>query len=46
VKIMVGGAPVTEGWATEIGADGFAPNASEAVKVALGLAGPERLGGG
>jgi len=42
VKIMVGGAPVTEDWATEIGADGFAPNAPEAVKVALRLAGSER----
>ena len=39
---MVGGAPVTEDWATEIGADGFAPNAPEAVKVALRLAGSER----
>ena len=45
VKIMVGGAPVTEEWATEIGADGFAPNAPEAVKVALELAGSERLAG-
>jgi methanogenic corrinoid protein MtbC1 len=46
VKVMVGGAPVTQEWATEIGADGFAPNASEAVKVALALAGSERLAGG
>ncbi len=45
VKVMVGGAPVTEEWATEIGADGFAPNAPEAVKVALELAGSERLAG-
>jgi corrinoid protein of di/trimethylamine methyltransferase len=44
VKVMVGGAPVTEDWATEIGADGFAPNAPEAVKVALRLAGSERPG--
>jgi 5-methyltetrahydrofolate--homocysteine methyltransferase len=42
VKVMVGGAPVTQEWADEIGADGFAPNASEAVKVALDLAGSER----
>lgn len=42
VKVMVGGAPVTEDWAAEIGADGFAPNAPEAVKVALRLAGSER----
>ncbi len=42
VKVMVGGAPVTEDWATQIGADGYAPNAPEAVKVALRLAGSER----
>jgi corrinoid protein of di/trimethylamine methyltransferase len=41
VKVMVGGAPVTQEWADEIGADGFAPNASEAVKLALDLAGSE-----
>jgi methylmalonyl-CoA mutase cobalamin-binding domain/chain len=45
VKVMVGGAPVTEEWATEIGADGFAPNAPEAVKVALELAGDEPKAG-
>ncbi len=33
-KIMIGGAPVTEAFAAEIGADGYAPNASAAVKVA------------
>ncbi len=27
VKVMVGGAPVTEEWANSIGADGFAPDA-------------------
>lgn len=42
VKVMVGGAPVTEDWATQIGADGYAPNAPEAVKLALRLAGSER----
>jgi methanogenic corrinoid protein MtbC1 len=36
-KVMVGGAPVTEEWAAEIGADGFAPNAPEAVSLALEL---------
>jgi methanogenic corrinoid protein MtbC1 len=36
-KVMVGGAPVTEEWAAEIGADGFAPNAPEAVSLALQL---------
>jgi methanogenic corrinoid protein MtbC1 len=39
VKVMVGGAPVTEEWATSIGADGFAPDAPEAVQKALELAG-------
>ncbi len=34
VKIMVGGAPVTRAWAEEIGADGYAENASEAVNEA------------
>jgi dimethylamine corrinoid protein len=34
VKIMVGGAPVTRKWADEIGADGYAKNASEAVTLA------------
>ena len=28
VKVLVGGAPVTEGYAREIGADGYAPDAS------------------
>ena len=32
-KVVVGGAPVTEDWAKNIGADGFAENAFEAVKV-------------
>jgi methanogenic corrinoid protein MtbC1 len=31
--VMVGGAPVTEHWAEEIGADGFARDAVAAVKV-------------
>ena len=31
--IMVGGAPVTQSWADEIGADGYARDAVEAVKV-------------
>jgi methanogenic corrinoid protein MtbC1 len=37
VKVMVGGAPVTEEWAKEIGADGFALDALEAVQIALDL---------
>lgn len=35
VKVLVGGAPVTQEWADRIGADGYAPNAPEAVRVAL-----------
>ncbi|RLB42205.1 MAG: cobalamin-binding protein [Deltaproteobacteria bacterium] len=34
VKIMVGGAPVTRDWAEQIGADGYAEDASSAVIVA------------
>jgi methylmalonyl-CoA mutase cobalamin-binding domain/chain len=37
VRVMVGGAPVTQEWATEAGADGFAPDAPEAVQKALVL---------
>ena len=39
VKVIVGGAPVTEQFATEIGADGYADNASAAVKVARRMVG-------
>lgn len=39
VKIMVGGAPVTQDYADEIGADGYAPNASLAVEKAKALLG-------
>jgi 5-methyltetrahydrofolate--homocysteine methyltransferase len=38
VKVIVGGAPVTQRFATEIGADGFSETASGAVQVARGLA--------
>ena len=37
VKIMVGGAPVTQNFADEIGADGYAPDAGSAVKLAKRL---------
>ncbi len=37
VKIMVGGAPVTQKFADEIGADGFAPEAASATEVAKAL---------
>ena len=39
VKIMVGGAPVTEQFAREIGADGYAADAGSAVDVARALVG-------
>ncbi len=37
VKVMVGGAPVTEAYALEIGADGFAEDAAGVVKLAVRL---------
>jgi len=37
VKVMVGGAPVTHGWATEIGADGYSEDAMGAVALAKRL---------
>jgi len=39
VKVMVGGSPVTQGWADQIGADGFAEDAASAVGVAKKLMG-------
>jgi 5-methyltetrahydrofolate--homocysteine methyltransferase len=36
-KIMIGGAPVTQGYADKIGADGFAPDAASAVDLAKSL---------
>jgi len=37
VKVIIGGAPVTERFAKEIGADGYAPDAASAVDVARSL---------
>ena len=37
VKTMVGGAPVTQSYAVEIGADGYAPDAASAVDMAFEL---------
>ena len=34
VKVMIGGAPITEEYARQIGADGYAPDASRAVTLA------------
>ena len=39
VKVIVGGAPVTQGFADEIGADGYADNAAAAVVLARRLMG-------
>ena len=39
VKVIVGGAPVTQEYANQIGADGFAPDASGAVTVTESLLG-------
>ena len=36
-KVLVGGAPVNQRWAKEIGADGYAENAVAAVELAKGL---------
>jgi len=39
VKGMIGGAPVTQKYSTEIGADGYAPDAASAVDLAKSLLG-------
>ena len=39
VKVMVGGAPVTQAYADEVGADGYAPDASRAASLAKELLG-------
>ena len=41
VKVMIGGAPTTRAWADEIGADGYAEDAIEAVAAAKQLLGVE-----
>jgi 5-methyltetrahydrofolate--homocysteine methyltransferase len=37
VKIIIGGAPVTQGFASQIGADGFSADASSATNLAQSL---------
>jgi 5-methyltetrahydrofolate--homocysteine methyltransferase len=37
VKVVIGGAPVTEAFAQQIGADAYAPDASGAVRTVRGL---------
>jgi len=39
VKVMIGGAPVTQSYADEIGADGYAPDAASAADLAKKLCG-------
>ena len=39
VKVMIGGAPTTRAWADEIGADGYAEDAIEAVATAKSILG-------
>jgi len=39
VKIMIGGAPITQAYADKIGADGYAPDAASAVDLAKSLIG-------
>jgi 5-methyltetrahydrofolate--homocysteine methyltransferase len=38
VKVVIGGAPVTQAYADEIGADGYAPDAASAIEVGKKLA--------
>ena len=42
VKVMVGGAPVTQGWADKVGADGYAEDAISAVALAKRLVGASK----
>jgi 5-methyltetrahydrofolate--homocysteine methyltransferase len=37
VKVMIGGAPITQGYADQIGADGYSPDASRAIATARSL---------
>ncbi len=39
VRVLIGGAPITQSYADEIGADGYAPDATSAVRVAQQLLG-------
>lgn len=46
VKVIVGGAPVTNRWAEEIGADGYAPDAQRALELVKRLVAPTKAEGG
>jgi 5-methyltetrahydrofolate--homocysteine methyltransferase len=41
VKVIIGGAPITQDFADKVGADGFAPDAGSAPRIAKGLLGAE-----
>jgi 5-methyltetrahydrofolate--homocysteine methyltransferase len=43
VKVMIGGAPITQDFADKIDADGFAPDASSASRTAKALVGAVQL---
>jgi trimethylamine corrinoid protein len=43
IKVLVGGAPVTQAWADEIGADGYSEDALGAVAVAKALLAPTAI---
>jgi 5-methyltetrahydrofolate--homocysteine methyltransferase len=45
-KVLVGGATVTEEWARQIGADGYAPDAAGAARLALSVVKKNRCGDG
>ena len=45
IKVIIGGAAVNEKWASEIGADGFAEDAVDAIKVIKALTSREVKGG-
>ncbi len=46
VRVLVGGAPVDAAWAERVGADGYAPNAMDAVRAAERVLGLEPAGPG
>jgi 5-methyltetrahydrofolate--homocysteine methyltransferase len=46
VRIIIGGAPVDDVFRREVGADGYAPDASSAVRLTKGLLGPPAGGSG
>jgi corrinoid protein of di/trimethylamine methyltransferase len=43
-KVIVGGGPISQGFADRIGADGYAVNAADAIRLARSLVGPAAVG--